>query len=37
MNHIGSRELTFVTESKSNRLVDDDGEKIQVREYLVDH
>lgn len=36
MKHISSRELKFVTESKSNRLLDDNDRK-QVREYLADH
>ena len=35
MKHIDSRELKFVTESKSNRLLDDNGRK-QVRDYLAD-
>jgi SRSO17 transposase len=36
MRHIDSRGLNFVTESKSNRLIEDGGKK-QVRDYLAGH
>lgn len=36
MNHLDSRGLRFVTESKSNRLIDDGGKK-QVRDYAACH
>jgi SRSO17 transposase len=36
MKHLDSRGLKFVTESKSNRLIEDGGKK-QVRRYLEDH
>jgi SRSO17 transposase len=36
MSHLDSRGLKFVTESKSNRLIEDDGKK-QVRDYLKCH
>lgn len=36
MKHISSRELKFVTESKSNQLLDDNGRK-QVHTYLGRH
>jgi hypothetical protein len=36
MNYLDSRGMRFVTESKSNRLIDDGGKK-QVREYLACH
>lgn len=37
MNHLVSRGLKFVTESKSNRLVTEGEEKVQAREYLDRH
>ena len=36
MNHLDSRGLKFVTESKSNRLIEDGG-KMQARDYLACH
>lgn len=37
MNHIDSLGLVFVTESKSNRLIESGEDKVQVREYLACH
>jgi len=36
MNHLDARGLVFITEAKSNRLIEDDGKK-QVRDYLECH